>query len=383
MTATPLSIGFLSIRDASNPRIWSGTPFHMAESLKACGADVRPIGPMDAAPLRSDIFMSKLRNRIGVPATTPTRSLHAASAFGAQIRAALANAPPDILFSPAGSVLLAGLGPDVPVVYSSDATVDLMKDYYPKFAKLSRWALRQAEELERRAIERADLIVYPTAWAAASALSHYGAEPAKVHVVPYGANLEAPEREATLAERPDGPLKLLFIGVNWERKGGAIAIEALDALTARGVDAEMTVIGCIPPEETLRPNVTVIPFLDKNHPGQRQQISDQYLSADFLVLPTRQECFGIVFCEAAAHGVPSITTATGGVPDVVLAGVTGQTLPPEARGDAYADAIETILATKGGIASARVRARNDYEARLNWEVWAKTTCRLMQDVLAR
>ena len=161
------------------------------------------------------------------------------------------------------------------------------------------------------------------------------------------------------------------------RKGGDLAVGALTELNARGIDAEMTVIGCIPLEQVPRDRLTVIPFLDKNDPDQRARLSAQYLASDLFVLPTRQECYGIVFCEAAAHGVPSVTTATGGVPGVVTAGVTGQLLPPEADGAAYADTIEAMLAAPGGLAAARLRARDDYEARLNWGTWAERTTRLL------
>ena len=378
---TQLSIGFVTTGDARNPRTWSGTVFHMAEALAARGAELSHFGPMETGPLFRERVEAGIRRRLRLRRTTPTRSRAAARVFAGQIAARLREARPDILFSPAGSALLAELAPGVPAVYSSDATVALMRGYYPSFARLSRRALAEAEALERQAIARADLVVYPTEWAAASAVGDYRADPAKVHVVPYGANLAAPERAAALAARPEGPLRLVFIGVNWSRKGGDIAVEALDALLARGIDARLTVIGCTPPDAALGPALDVVPFLDKNRAEDRQALAELYLSADFLVLPTRQDCFGIVFCEAAAHGVPAVATATGGVPGVVADGV-GRTLPPEARGEAYADAIEELLGTEGGMASLRRAARDAYEARLNWETWAERVERLMRGVLA-
>lgn len=379
--STSLSIGFVTTGDARNPRTWSGTVFHMAEALAARGAELSHIGPMETGPLLRERVEAGVRQRLRLRRTTPMRSRAAARVFARQIDAVLRETRPDILFSPAGSALLADLAPGVPAVYSSDATVDLMRDYYPSFARLSRRALAEAETLEWQAIARADFIVYPTEWAAASAVGHYGADPAKVHVVPYGANLAAPERTAALAERAGGPLRLVFIGVNWSRKGGDIAVEALDALNARGINARLTVIGCTPPEAALRPAIDVVPFLDKNNPEDRQKLTAQYLAADFLVLPTRQDCFGIVFCEAAAHGVPSIATATGGVPYVVRDGV-GRTLPVEARGAAYADAIEGLLGAEGGMAALRRAARDAYEDRLNWETWSERVVELMRGALA-
>ncbi len=373
----PPRVGFVTLADAGNPRSWSGTVFHMSRALMQAGAALDHIGPLDVRELRRDKLVNRTRRRLGMKTTKPLRSWRAARAFSRQIAEGLAGISPDILFTPAGAVVLADLKTDLPVAYSSDATLDLMRDYYAPYLKLSRGTLRQLEELEQASIARADLLLYPTEWAARSAIHHYGADPACVHVVPYGANLDAPPREAALAARPDGPLRLLFVGVDWVRKGGDIAVAALSELNRRGIDAGMTVIGCTPPEHAPRDRLEVIPFLDKNDPAQRQDLSRHYLGADLFLLPTRQECYGVVFCEAAAHGVPVIATATGGVPGVVTEGVTGHLLPETADGAAYADAIERALAAPGGLAALRASARDDYEARLNWEAWARRTLALM------
>ena len=383
MTEKSLSIAIATIQDARNPRSWSGTVYHLAEALRAQGADLDYVGPMETGPLWAEKAVARLRRKLGLSKTVPVRTNHAARIFARQIERAVASRRPDIVFSPAGSVPIAGLEPGLPAVYSSDATAALMRGYYPSYSAQSRRALRRADQLEQRAIARADLLLYPTNWAAASAVSDYGADPCKISVVPYGANLAAPERAAALAERPPGPLKLVFVGVNWDRKGGDIAVAALDALLARGIEAQLTVIGCIPPDRFRRPQITVIPFLDKNDPEQGKTLAAQYLGADLLLLPTRQECYGIVFCEAAAHGVPSITTATGGVTDVVREGVTGYTLPPEAGGSDFADVIENALASPGGLGGLRRTARDDYETRLNWTTWAEKSCSLMRDMLRR
>ena len=211
-----------------------------------------------------------------------------------------------------------------------------MFDYYPRFRNLTRGARREADELERAAISRSELLIYPTNWAARSAIEDYGADPAKVHVLAYGANMTtAPTREAAIAPRQNSPCKLIFVGVDWSVKGGAIALDAYRRLRGAGVEAELTIVGCVPPDPIEDPGVSVIPFLDKNDPEQQRRLSELYLGADFLILPTRCECYGIVFCEASAHGLPSITTATGGVPDVVRDGTNGYALAASAGGEEF------------------------------------------------
>ena len=379
----PLSIGFVSVGDARDPRTWSGTTYHLAQALEQAGNRLSYMSPLRTGSLWEETVAARIRRRLKRPHPAPELQPGTAQRLARQITRAVAQTRPDILFAPVGSVPLSALKTDLPLAYTSDATSALLRDYYPRYADRGAEIVARAEAAEEAVIARADLLLYPSAWAARSAVADYGADPAKVHVVPYGANMDAPDRDTALAPRAEGPLRLLFIGTDWVRKGGAITVAALDALQARGIDATLTVIGTTPPPEAMRDSITVIRFIDKTDPAQRDRLGQELLAADFLILPTRQECYGIVFCEAAAHGVPSVTNATGGVPDVVHQGVTGALLPPEADGAGYADQIEAMLNGPGGLMAARTRARDDYEARLNWTSWAERAQRLMRDVTGK
>lgn len=160
----------------------------------------------------------------------------------------------DILFAPVSSALIARLPLGVPVVYSSDATARLMFDYYPTFARLPAGIQRRVVNLEAEAMRRADLLIYPTWWAARSAIEDYGIDPDRILVQPFGANLDdPPPRKDVLGPREPGPLRLLFCGVNWQRKGGDTVLGALRHLRAKGIDAELCVLGCTPPPQELPP----------------------------------------------------------------------------------------------------------------------------------
>lgn len=366
----PVRIGLLTMKDARNPRSWSGTPYFLSTSLEQAGAALDYLGPLDTRLIRGLRALGKLRRKLGLTGTLANQSHIAARIMARQIEAKLKSTAPDVVFSPAGSSLISRLETDLPVAYSSDATLKLVIGYYPEYSDLSARAIREADALERLAIQRADLLLYPTRWVAQSAIDHYGADPAKIRIQPYGANLtQAPSRQEALVTRKTGPVRLLFVGVSWLRKGGDIALSAVHALRARGMDVQLTVIGCTPPADVDLTDVTVIPFLDKTDPEQHRTLVGHYLAADLFLLPTRSECYGIVFCEASAYGLPSVTTATGGVPDVVTDGVNGFCLPPEADGPAYADTIETIMGDPAAYHSLRVSSRDAYEERLNWQVW--------------
>ena len=107
-------------------------------------------------------------------------------------------------------------------------------------------------------------------------------------------------------------------------------------------------------------------------------MSRLYRDADFFLLPTRADCFPIVFCEAAAHGVPSIARATGGVPSAIIEGETGILVPPTGTKDDYATVIAEVFAQPERLARLKRSSRDAYETRLNWQAWSQRLTELMQ-----
>ncbi|MCI0596961.1 MAG: glycosyltransferase family 4 protein, partial [candidate division Zixibacteria bacterium] len=99
------------------------------------------------------------------------------------------------------------------------------------------------------------------------------------------------------------------------------------------------------------------------------------------LLPTRYECYGVVFCEAAAFGLPVITTDTGGVSGVVREGENGYLLPYEAGGADYAQLIAEICADENRYNELVQKSRKEFEDRLNWDTWAQTVKRLLAEKL--
>jgi glycosyltransferase involved in cell wall biosynthesis len=187
-----------------------------------------------------------------------------------------------------------------------------------------------------------------------------------------------PDRASVLGPRKPGPCRLLFIGANWEEKGADIAAGTLAELRASGVDAELVICGCAPPKPCSQEGLTIIPFLDKNDREQRDRIGQLYRDADFFLLPTKADCYGIVFCEAAAHGVPSIAPATGGVPGAVRDGETGILLPANATKADYAKVISEVFANPAQLARLKRSCRDTYEASLNWQAWGRRVSELIQ-----
>lgn len=376
-----IRIGMLTAGDPSSADQWSGIPLHMSRSLQQHCGEVFPLGPLPRVDFTAGRLLDQASQRLLGKRYLWEHSVRASLAYATAIRERLARVRPDVVFAPAASVELAFLQTDLPVVYLSDATFSLLENYYPWFSDLLGVSRLEGRLLETRAIREARLLVYPTDWAAQSAVADHGADPSRVHIIPFGANLDQiPSREEALSKERSSSCQLLFVGKSWERKGGPVALETLYALRKAGVDARLTFCGCEPPEPVADPAVRVIPFLDKREEDQRRLFEQLFAAADFFLLPTQQECFGVVFAEANAYGVPAVTRDTGGVADVVRSGQNGIVLFPAARGPEYAAAIAGIWRDQDRYAALRRTSRDAFESRLNWDCWGIAVSRLLERI---
>lgn len=111
----------------------------------------------------------------------------------------------------------------------------------------------------------------------------------------------------------------LFVGVDWERKGGPELLEAFERTLDDHPSATLTIVGCSPRISV--PNCRVVGRLSLS------EMRSYYERASLFVLPTRRESFGISFIEAMAHKLPVIGTNVGAVPEFVLEGKTGHVVP--------------------------------------------------------
>jgi len=375
-------MGFLTVEDARDVRTWSGTPHFMAKGLEKHFGKIELLGPLSSRRLRAyKLFgaaVERLSGRRYLPLAVPA----VAREIAAIAKKRVAEARPDVVFWPAGSVAAGQIPTDTPLIYSSDATFNLIDGYHPRYRNLTAASRRGAHALEASAIRRADLIIYPTEWAARSARDDYGADPDRIHVIPYGANLgDPPDRQSALRPRDDRQCGLLFVGGNWHEKGADIALGTLRALREMGVNAELTICGCTPPASVDSEGLTILPFLDKSKAIDFARLNQCFLEADFLLVPTRADCFGIVFCEASAYGVPSIATDTGGVSCVVREGINGHTLPFDAGPETYAALIAEIFVDRERYMALKTSSRDLFEELLNWDVWARTIARLTDDLI--
>ncbi len=270
------------------------------------------------------------------------------------------------------SAEIAKLDVDKPIIYFSDATFASMIDYYPDFSNLFDFNIRYGLKSEKRMLQNSDVVVYSSDWAAKSAIESHGVPADKIKVVEFGPNIDDEDIPQFQERGESDSLNLLFLGVDWGRKGGDIAVKVVEALNGKGVEANLYVVGIrdLSSDVANLPFVRNIGFLNKNLPHDYNRLIEIVKECDALLLPTLNECAGIAFVESSAYGLPVFTHDTGGVANYVINGVNGYRLPVGSAAEAFADAI--IQSKENGELKAMSKKAYDlYRNKLNWTNWRR------------
>jgi glycosyltransferase involved in cell wall biosynthesis len=157
------------------------------------------------------------------------------------------------------------------------------------------------------------------------------------------------------------------LGTSWEGKGGPQVLTVLDKLVEAGLAVELHVVGRYP-EKLRHPLVVCHGFLRKDVAEERGRLLDIYRQSHLLVLPTRKDTTPSGLAEAAALGVPAITTPVGGIPGMF--GEDEIVLLPFSSFQEEAPGVILNLLENGRLAKMAELARRRFETTLNWDVIA-------------
>lgn len=366
-----LNVGFFSAQNYLDRRVFSGTLYKMYESLDSLPINLINLGNPHVPKVLGTSGKIWRKIKSGFIKQAPAKN-SIDPQFSQTIKEQLQHHSLDMIFAPVASREMQYLETDIPIIYASDVTYKLLLETYDLEDNQER------EEWERSVILRSTKLVYSSQWAANSAIHDYDANSDNIEIVPFGANIDTvPDTDKALAKCSVSQCHLLFIGRNWERKGGKLAFETFTSLLNMGVDAELLVIGCYPPPQYKHEKLRVIPDLDKNVPEEREKFNNLLLESHFLIFPTRADCSPIVICEANAYGIPVMTTDVGGIPTIIKEGKNGFMLSLSASGQDYAELIKANFSDPQQYQNLVKQSRGEYEARLNWKKWAEGMYEIM------
>jgi glycosyltransferase involved in cell wall biosynthesis len=197
--------------------------------------------------------------------------------------------------------------------------------------------VKRALRYERRVYDSMDLIMPMSDWLRRSFIDDFGQCTEKVVTVGAGANLRA------IPARPDRDFshpRVLFVGREFQRKGGPDLLAAFELVYAERPDAELWLVTA--EQVATRPGVRSFGRILRNERAGELAIDRLYRQATAFVLPSRYEPFGIAFLEAMAYGLPCVGTDCCAIPEIIEDGVTGLLTPP-ADAAALAETLLSII----------------------------------------
>jgi glycosyltransferase involved in cell wall biosynthesis len=375
---------YVTTKDPSDIRGWSGTYHHVAKALTEQSVALDYVGPLEkryeGLLKAKEAFYRYVLRRRHPRDREPLLSRHYARQIQVRLR------PEQDLVFGVGTIPISYLECELPIVIWTDATFAGLLDFYPMYTNVSASTIRNGNAMESAALRRCRLAIYSSDWAAESAVADYGLDRSRVAVVPFGANMEAdltPEQaEAVVAARPVGRCRLLFVGVEWDRKGGDTAVAIAESLNAAGLSTELDVVGSWPGRAPVPPFVNRLGFIDKTSPEGRSRLRELFLRSHFLLLPARADCSPVVLNEAAAHALPALATCVGGIPTVVRDGANGRLFDRDADPAEYCAVVLETVADATRYRRLALGSLEEYRARLNWRVAGSAVRRLLDDVVA-
>jgi glycosyltransferase involved in cell wall biosynthesis len=293
--------------------------------------------------------------------------------YARQVERALRLTKFDVVFSP-GTIPIAYLETDKPIVFWADATFAGMVDFYPAYTNLSIETVKNGNNMEQAALSQCRLAIYSSEWAARSALENYDVDPAKIKVVPFGANLDCnrgvADIERITTAKDFDVCKLLFVGAEWLRKGGDIAVQVAERLNQTGLKTELHVVGC-DPGVAVPDFVKLHGFLAKDTDRGKTILDSLFAGCHFLILPARAECCAVVLAEASSFGLPSLATDVGGITTAVRDGCNGKIFRWDDSPSVYADYVLHVMSSTQAYERLALSSFVEYFQRLNWSLAGK------------
>jgi len=212
----------------------------------------------------------------------------------------------------------AGHMQQIPTLMSVDATpinYDELATWYgdvvhqAPIERLKLWA-------HRLVMRRTRSFTSWSQWAKDSLVRDYGVAADRITVIHPGTVLSNFPDPSHRSRRSQGPLRVLFVGGDFRRKGGDLLLEAARSLAGK---IELHLVTSDKAEVSPEPGVFVYRGLKPHSP----ELLRRYSEADVFALPTRGDCLAVVLGEAMASSLPIVTTRVGAHAEAVEDGKSG------------------------------------------------------------
>ena len=216
-------------------------------------------------------------------------------------------------------------------------------------------SIRFIKKVEEKIYEDATMIFTFGSLITWSLINHYKIPESKVVTAFAGSNvlIDSEKNTEKYAKK-----NILFVGVEWERKGGPILLKVFEKILSKHPDASLTIVGCSP--KIHLPNCNVVGKIPV------EDVAQYYNNASVFCLPTLREPFGIVFTEAMKYRLPIIANNIGSIPDLVENDYNGYLINNDPQ--EYAEAICKLFENPEKCKQMGENGFNLSESKFSWQL---------------
>ena len=164
-----------------------------------------------------------------------------------------------------------------------------------------------------------------SSWARQGLIDEYEVPREKVTVIPPGVII-ADWRTPEPRRLHGGPVRILFVGGDLERKGGLVLLDAWRRINAaREAGAPMVQLHLVT-KDAVPAELGLVVHHDMQ--PNSEALKQLYRDSDVFCLPTYGDCLPMVLSEAGAAGLPAISTSVAAIGEITRDGETGFIVPP-------------------------------------------------------
>ncbi len=261
--------------------------------------------------------------------------------------------------------------------YNDGNLAELLRSpYAPK--GLSARKLDRALAYERHVAHGMCKVFTMSEYLRQSFLTDFDVPADRVAAVGGGINLEMiPE---PLPDKRYDNREVLFIGIDFPRKGGWELLKAFRGVTDKFPDAKLHLVGPadleVPP--ALRHGVVFHGFLSKFNPADAERLTELFRRCCLFVMPSLYEPFGIAPLEAMVYQMPAVVTNRWALKELVTPGRTGELVECGSADDLEAK-LAGLLADPAGL---RRMGETGRQMVLDYYTWDRVVQRVLDEVAA-
>lgn len=367
-----MKVAVVNTYDAKNVKMWSGTPAHITHMLDNLFTEKVIYVNLPVKRSIKSYLLGFIYNKIFKKKYLSWTDKSLISKSNQLYKSALTKDIDLIITFEFFLIPIIKNNSDAKIIYWNDATFKNLINFYSYVSNVCNYSVEQGHSFQKLSFDLSNAIIYSSDWAINSAIEYYKVDPIKLYKITFASNLtkiaSKSEVDDLIEKRKSEMIKLLFLAVDWERKGGEEAVQLLNSLNSIGIKSCLYVVGTDIPDKYIdNKNIVSYGYINKNSPDGEEKLINLLKNSTFLLIPTHADCTPVAFSEANSFALPIITTDVGGIPSMIMNDVNGSSFKLQDFVENAQNFILNNLPSSGNYSNLCFSSFKYYNENMSWD----------------